>query len=101
MKPVKITQKQLRSLIKEAIQHKPLGEAEELVGNFPLIEEVTNAFQTVLDKEWPFDPNDPDMVSEEDWNAQKDGAVQQFMNDVSDVIESVVGKLIQGEYHRG
>lgn len=30
MKPVKLTQRQLRGLIREAIQHKPLGEAEGL-----------------------------------------------------------------------
>ncbi|HEY5235757.1 MAG TPA: hypothetical protein VIJ14_06235, partial [Rhabdochlamydiaceae bacterium] len=70
-----------------------------LGNSFPLTEAVTDAFYDALTREYPFDPNDPSMVSEEVWNNQKDAAVQHFMNDVSDLVDSIVNKLIQGEYH--
>lgn len=110
---VKLDQKALRGLIKEAIQGRQPGSPlftpppekrtirEGAENNFPLVEAVTEAFRAALDESWGYDPSDPSMAAtgEEAWQSQKDAAVEHFMNDVSDVVDNVVNKLIQGEYH--
>jgi hypothetical protein len=93
-KAIKLTQEQLRSIIKE------VTDSRDLAGNFSLVEAVTEAFNTALNEKWPFDPEDPSMAAEgeESWNNQKDAAVMQFQNDVSDIIDHIVSKLIEGEF---
>lgn len=113
-KVVKLGPKEVRKLIKEAIQgrqpgsplftpppEKPrLREHGGLEGNFPLVEAVTEAFRNALIQEWSFNPDDPSMAAagEESWQMQQERAVEEFMNEVSEVIDRCVDKLVQGEH---
>lgn len=113
-KVVKLDQKALRGLIKEAIEGRQPGSPlftpppekkrslREDAGpqNFALVEAVTEAFREALLNEWAYNPSDPSMAAAgvEAWDMQVDRAVEDFMNQVSDVIDDVVNKLVQGEH---
>lgn len=113
-KAVKLGQNDIRRLIKEAIagrqpgsplftpppEKRKLREHGGPEGNFALVEAATEAFRAALDAEWGYNPDDPSMAAagEESWQMQKDRAVEEFMNEVSEVIDRCVDKLVQGEH---
>ena len=94
---MKLSTKQLRKIISEEL--KRVSEAR--MSDFDKIEAMTNTFREILRREWPFDPGDQSMAfhGEEAWNDQKEAAVEDFMNEVSELIEKIENKLIGGEYH--
>lgn len=99
----KLSQSQLRKLITEIYN----GTSTPVDGNnFSIVEAVTEAFRNSLEGDdglMPFNGDDPSMAAAgpEAWQHQLDGAVLHFQNDVSDLVDQVVNKLIQGEYFGG
>lgn len=109
MKPIRLSQGRLRSLIREAIQHKPLGEAEHAYGqdvNSDL-EAAIDAFAMKLHEHfngfYAANYNDvgPDREAEaqDEWDMQVEHAVDEVTLELQSVIGNVQNKLINGEYY--
>lgn len=111
---VKLDQKALRGLIKEAIQGRQPGSPlftpppdkkrrlrENGTEDFPLIEELTEKFREHISREWHYSADDPSMAAAgpEAWDMQVDRATEAFMNEVAELIEQIEQKLIGGEFH--
>jgi hypothetical protein len=105
-KAIKLTQQQLRSIIQEAIQRKPLGEAEEYRGQDEgLAPDVARLAANHFDEYWDnaYDENDPSQAAlgRETWVLQVQEASNELIEDIVASVEKVQNKLINGEYHRG
>lgn len=108
---VKLDQKALRGLIREAIQGRQPG--SPLFTPPPekrtIRESNSEGYDMVMDlvtkvtSGWQYDPNDPSMAAtgEEAWEGQVSQAEDELLNRIAEVIEDVQTKLINGEYYSG
>lgn len=101
--PVKLTQHELRSIIKEAIQGKRPGEPEPFAeGDYsPVVSlDMTSRLEALVD-EWAaeakemYSKEDPSMSSRDEWDDQVSRAagelVKRILQNISDVEESLIG----------
>jgi hypothetical protein len=110
---VKLDQRALRGLIKEAIQGRQPGSPlftpprekrqlrEHGLAN-PLPEELADRVQEAWED--LYDPGDPSMEAaggQAAWASQVASAADEFAHRVNELLEEIEGKLINGEYFRG
>lgn len=107
-KALKLSRTQLRNIIKEAIQHKPLGEAEMPYrttrgispGADDLLDEIGNLVEKHFNRDG-YNPDDPSManVGPQAWQEQVDLAVGEFIRIAEEALETIDQKLTDGEYY--
>lgn len=109
-KVVKLNRRQLRGLIAEAIQHRPLGEAEQPYrttrGLSPAVDDMLETMGEMVEKHFDaggYNPDDPSMahLGPEAWAEQVDAAVKEFVTEAEALFERINQKLIDGEYYDG
>lgn len=119
---MKLSRKQLRGLINEAIQGREIGqplftapaakrssikEVEDPYGGQTMyIDDVVAAASGAAQTYFAsmYDPSDPSIEAaggEESFNRQVDSALMEFEEETEQLVKRIENKLIQGEYYQG
>lgn len=112
-KVVKINQKQLRSLIREAITSREPGsplwsppEEKKSIKESGLANELPEMLADTVQSSWEdmFDEGDPSMTAaggKPAWDEQCARAADEFAHRVNELLEEIEMKLVDGEFYRG
>lgn len=110
---VRLDQRQLRGIIKEAIQTRepgsPLWSPEpekKSVNESGLANQLPEMLADTVQGSWEdmFDEADPSMMGaggKPAWDMQCAAAAEEFSHRVNELLEEIEQKLVGGEYHRG
>ena len=110
---VKLGQRQLRSLIREAIEGRqpgsPLWEPpaeKKPIKESGLANQLPEMLADTVQGTWEdmFDEGDPSMMGaggKQAWDLQCAAAAEEFAHRVNELLEEIEGKLVGGEYFRG
>lgn len=110
---IKLDQKQLRSIISEAIQGRQPGSPlftppddrkniheADLASTLP--GQLADTVQAHFEEQ--FDPSDPSMQQSggrHSWNMQCAAAAEEFASRVNELLQEIETNLVNGEYYRG